>query len=133
MSLRKLSCLSLSFLLAQCSSFHSPSTKLPPGPSPLAWNGKYLFNPSDTDFESGFEIQFHPAPGGNFTPWRADGTIVCGQWKQTIVFKNALVEMSEDGPRVLGSYFSITPVQDKETGGKSLYLDGYEHKKAPSP
>lgn len=132
MSFRALTYLAVSLLLTHCSSFHLAPAHPPLGPSPLAWNGIYHFNPSDTDFMSSMEIRFHPGHGPYSTPWEAEGTITCGFWKNTLSFKHAQVEMTAEGPEVRCSYFSITPYQDSQTGEKSFYIDRYQHhKEAP--
>ena len=133
MSLRTLSCLALVLLLAHCSSFHLAPAHLPPGPSPLAWNGTYHFNPSDTDFMSSMKIHFRPGHGPYSTPWVAEGTITCHFWKNTISFKRAQVEMTAEGPEISCTYFTITPYKDRQTGEKSFYIDRYQHhKETPS-
>lgn len=127
---RLLILLVLCLQLAHCSHWPARSAKGAPDSSPLAWNGMYHFNATDSDFDSHLEIKFYRNRGDSmeWQEWLADGTIENSLIHQKITFKRGGVRMTESGPDIYCIHMQITPDLD-DSQRKAFLIDGRIHSK----
>ncbi|MFO1486333.1 MAG: hypothetical protein U1F71_23425 [Verrucomicrobiaceae bacterium] len=122
---RLIMCVVATSLLAQCRSVdrHKMADS---ATTPLAWNGTYHYNSTDSDFDSHLKIQFYPNRDRSFGDWLADGTITNHFVPQKITFTRAMVNITKDGPEVYCIHMHLLPGLD-DAGNKIFWIDERQH------